>query len=198
MGDLVLRAELRVEVENVIEHCGPRFIALHIRRTDHHAYEIGEHTPDEAFERFADSFPDHFIYLATDNAATQRRFRERYRERLRLYDLIDPTLCWRTTLRLTPLRAAVIDLFVCAAAEAFKGSSYSSFSDTIKHLRTNRGTSAARPDLDEHEMMEPHIDMPDFEERRLKRGAGAFRRQGGLRLRDEQHGSRSESPTRGG
>ena len=184
LADLVPCADIRDQIGRVVSGCGPRFIALHIRRTDHHAFEILKHTPDEEFERFADRFPDHVIFLATDNADTQRRFVARYGvERVRLVGRIPTDRCWRDAgcLRLTPLRDAVVDLFTCVEAAAFKGSTYSSFSDTVAHLRASRGTASTD---DEHEILEPFIDFhDDFEALRHRPEAGAFRRQGGLRKR---------------
>ena len=54
--------------------------------------------------------------------------------------------------RHTPLADAVVDLFTCVAARAFKGSYYSSFSDAIAGLRAARGTAAAH---DEHDRTPP-------------------------------------------
>lgn len=80
------------------------------------------------------------------------------------------------SLRKTPLRSALLDLLACVESEVFKGSRYSSFSDVIMHLRICQGRSNPN---DEHVFVDPE---PDFELRRQRRGAGAFRRQGGLKL----------------
>lgn len=79
--------------------------------------DFGVQSTDEEFERFADRYPAHTIYLATDNGQTQRRFVERYgATRLRVYSPIDETRNWRdedSSLRLTSLHSAVVDMFVC-------------------------------------------------------------------------------------
>ena len=88
--DLTPRADIRAGVARVVSSLG-RFLALHIRRTDHYAAPLGAHTTDDDFESFADRHPAHTIYLATDNAATQQRFLKRYGKRLRLLGLIEPS-----------------------------------------------------------------------------------------------------------
>jgi hypothetical protein len=79
--------------------------------------DFGMQSTDDEFERFADRYPAHTIYLATDNGQTQRRFVERYgATRLRVYSPIDETRNWRdedSSLRLTSLHSAVVDMFVC-------------------------------------------------------------------------------------
>ena len=47
---------------------------------------------------------------------------------------VDEEKCWRHT----STQRAVVDLFTCAAAFAFKGTYYSSFSDAIQRLRLSR------------------------------------------------------------
>lgn len=178
--DLTPRVGIRLEVASAALEYGP-YIALHIRRTDHYAVEVGVQSTDDEFERFADRYPAHTIYLATDNGQTQRRFVERYgATRLRVYSPIDETRNWRdedSSLRLTSLHSAVVDMFVCVRADVFKGSSFSSFSDAISHLRTCAATTHAD---DEHSLLEP---SRDFERRRHRHGAGSFVRRGGLNVR---------------
>jgi hypothetical protein len=45
-ADLHARMHIQAKVSRMVRHCGERFIALHIRRTDHYACEIGRHTTD--------------------------------------------------------------------------------------------------------------------------------------------------------
>lgn len=54
--------------------------------------------------------------------------------------------------RNTPLTDAVVELFVCSHAVAFKGSYYSSFSDAIMRLREVHGRAS---DRDEHDTQLP-------------------------------------------
>ena len=91
--------------------------------------------------------PEHNVYLATDNAVTQRRFLEHSSFGARVHT------CARieadaTRLRQTDLADAAVDILTCAAASGpFKGTYTSSFSDAILRLRTLAGS--ARDD-DEH------------------------------------------------
>jgi len=134
---------LNARMQQALDHLWTRLgnpetmVAVHVRRTDHtsHALRHGQYTTDEAFFRFVDKHPDHRILLATDNAATQQTFFQRYgRHRVRC-----PTLIQQThQLRQTSVYVAVLDLFACVEAAHFKGSGWSSFSDLIHQLRFHR------------------------------------------------------------
>lgn len=109
-------------------------ISLHIRRTDHSklAKNKGKYTTDEDFYNFIELFPSNTpIFLATDNLNTQLQFLDKYRGRIYVYKMIYPT----KNLRQTSLKDSVIDIFICSKIKNFKGSGYSSFSDTIKILK---------------------------------------------------------------
>ena len=109
------------------------YIALHIRRTDHVQLvkKKSTYTPDSTFYNFVEQYPCHNIYLATDNALTQEQFVQRYGNRVKWYQPIKDS----TNLRQTSLQHAVIDIFIAVHADAFKGTNYSSFSDTIDRIR---------------------------------------------------------------
>ena len=136
-----------------IERCRPSsaYVAAHIRRTDHWTAGITEEqqTSDASFERF---FERHVasdaLFLATDNADTQRRFARRFGSSSK--PLHHKPIASRVDLRQTEVRDAVIDLFCCAGARVFAGSYGSSFSDTIVQLRSVRGTTHEE---DEHVLM---------------------------------------------
>lgn len=133
---------VRAAIAAQLEACGPRFVAMHVRRTDlHTALPASEHTRDGEFEAFADARPTGCnIYVATDNAPSQRHFCERYGGAARVQKPIEPS----GSLRQTALREAVVDLFTCAAApDGFKGSHGSSFSDAIRCLRRVQGRGGA-------------------------------------------------------
>lgn len=84
------------------------------------------------------------IYLATDNVRTQARIVEAFGQRMRAV----PRMNASSGLRQSTLRDAVVDLFLCAAADGpFKGSWTSSFSDVIVKIRRSHGR--AHP-ADEH------------------------------------------------
>jgi len=127
----------------------PKFISVHIRRTDHWGSGIANTEiphADEIFASFMDAHPEYRIHLATDNAETQSFFKRRFGPRLASLVPIAKS----GAMRQTSLREAVVDLFTCVAADGpFKGSWQSSFSDTIARLRALHGR--AQPD-DEHEL----------------------------------------------
>lgn len=174
-------AAVSAEVERVVAACGGRgaFVSLHIRRTDHYTLELGAAGgsrlgTDEEHDAWLARLPGApMIFLATDCARTRRRFAETYGDRLRTHGRIgyaedggeaaseaaavvekdEPAP--RVALRQTTLQSAVVDLFACAEASAFRGSTLSSFSDTIVHLRRARGLASAE---DAHTMRDPPAD----------------------------------------
>ena len=172
-----------------------RFLAVHVRRTDHYAVAMRRHVTDDAFARFCDatsplaigaaghdqpSAPQLPIFIATDCATTQAAFATRYGPRC-VYGshhigrtAVEPgpqmsaSVELPTSFRQTDLRASVVDLLTCAQALCFKGSRYSSFSDGISRLRTVRGTTHAR---DEHEHLNPPSDTPYWRQSILRLAA---------------------------
>mmetsp|Transcript_74078 Transcript_74078/g.123739 ORF Transcript_74078/g.123739 Transcript_74078/m.123739 type:complete len:396 (+) Transcript_74078:132-1319(+) len=135
---------------NVAECGGPgRFVAVHIRRTDH---KCKEQTSDQEFFSFVDKC-DLPLYCAADCKKTQELVLQRYGMRLRALHAINN----ETALRHTSLQDAVVDLFTCVYARRFKGSFYSSFSDTICFLRQHYETSN---EADEHQIKTPtYLDL---------------------------------------
>lgn len=150
---LVPKDEVAAAVESNMRQLGSEAAAVHVRRTDHFALSCDRVTPtsDVEISAFLEA-PAHVarpIFLATDNAATQRRYRERYGPRLcALTSMPDTSGGASDPLRHSSLRAAVVDLLTCARCAVFKGCSFSSFSDAIAHVRRATGTASA---LDEHE-----------------------------------------------
>ena len=145
---------VRAMIANEISRLGPHFGAIHVRRTDlFTAIPASQHTKDSEFDAWADALvprvnerkgPQHVegakVFVATDNADTQARFRKQYGEAAMVHKPIKPS----GNLRQTPLSDAVVDLFVSAAApDGFMGSHYSSFSDAIRFLRAIQGRTGA-------------------------------------------------------
>lgn len=151
-ADLKPLLPLRQSVAKLLEACGKRFVAIHVRRTDH---KFNEQTSYASFNAFLEKHGDLPIFLATDNATTQQCFKDRFGDRLCALDEIAvPSDKDRAKheFRHTPVSRAVAEMFVCAEATIFKGSYYSSFSDTIMHLRRVRG---AVHEQDEHDTRLP-------------------------------------------
>jgi len=129
--------QIQKRISTLKEQIGEQYIALHVRRTDHTelAKSKKRFTTNEDFFAFIDNhdlsshFP--FIYLATDNQETQELFKRRYGTRV----VVNKEIKTTEKLRQTTEADAVVDLFMCQGAVSFKGSGYSSFSDTIQYLR---------------------------------------------------------------
>ena len=190
LADLQPNADVAAEVKRVVARCGGArsFLAMHVRRTDHYALEIGDFKRNEEFDDFIHRHSqngdgrDPLIYLATDCAFTQRHFAERYADRLlvceRIESAVDNTSAVhydqgdelpQEPLRKTSLRIAVVDLLVCVEAQHFCGSTRSTFSDTIDRLRLARGLRAA---TDEHTHKEPPREAECVTSRRAIEAAG--------------------------
>lgn len=119
--------------------------AVHIRRTDFHGmvkkyHGVSVPTDDEILTWTHAS--DRPIWIATDNSETQARWRERLQERARFWQRISSGLEEQgehDRRRHTTLTHAVVDLFMCAGAERFMGSTaHSTFTLTIERLRALR------------------------------------------------------------
>jgi hypothetical protein len=147
-ADLVPLPEVEAAVAANLNVLGSEALAVHVRRTDHFSLRTERVAPtsDVDFYAFLDAPANRSrpIYLATDNAATQRRFLDRYGTRVRACTHIADS----DRLRHTSLRASVVDLLTCAACCVFKGSAFSSFSDSIIQIRRAKGIASEH---DEHE-----------------------------------------------
>ena len=116
---LIPQPEVAAAVAANLRELGPDAIAIHVRRTDHFALSCDRVRPttDVEFERCLDA-PPHVhrrIFLATDNATSQRRFLARYGERIRACTPLEASSATEpSALRHTTLREAVIDLLTCA------------------------------------------------------------------------------------
>ena len=112
-----------------------QYVAIHVRRTDIETilrkYSMTA-IPDESFFRFIDESKIDLVYLATDNAKTQRIFHERYGERLIIYKPINQFGSRFQPVRCTSVMHAVADLCYCVHSDAFMGTDGSSFTGQIR------------------------------------------------------------------
>lgn len=140
--ELQPKPHIQARIDEIVAKEAP-FIAIHVRRTDHVdlAQRWNKFTTDEQFFQFIDSHPNCKVYLATDNKTTQQQFIAKYPNRIIVNAPIDDT----NSKRKTTLGDAVIDIFVCAKAVQFMGSGWSSFSNTINHLRQETNKSTKTP-----------------------------------------------------
>lgn len=116
---------------------GMPYDAIHVRRTDHaHVIPIEAKTWDHEFESFCARREGKPIYIATDNAATQRHYSRLYGNfwSTRIETGTEKCMYGDHT-RHTSLADSVVDIFMCAEAERFMGTRGSSFTDTINILR---------------------------------------------------------------
>lgn len=142
-------ASLRDRIEEIRSLCGPEYVAVHIRRTDHHCDEAAR-TRDPAFDHFLEQHTPCDVYLATDNHQTQQDFVHRYGARIKgLAPIETGSVREMEPQRHTPVAQAVIDIFCCVHARSFKGSFYSSFSDAIQQLRCAHNLQSP---ADEHDL----------------------------------------------
>lgn len=120
------------------------YAAAHIRRSVNHANLArahGQFTTDDEFDEWIGALSKPMpAYLATDNAETQRRFLAKWGTRGLIVgrEIRSGEADQRDRAIHTSLADAVVDLYVCAGAALFKGSGFSSFTDTIERLRALR------------------------------------------------------------
>jgi len=123
---------IQKEIDRVKNLLNNKYVACHIRRTDilNYSWAVEKLVTDDKYIDFINSYPnDYKIYIATDCKDTQKKFIDIYGDRL-VYKKIEDSTSFRQTL----LEDAVIDLYVCANANYFMGSYFSSFTDTINEL----------------------------------------------------------------
>jgi hypothetical protein len=153
---LALLPHMEAMLHARIAELGERYVAVHIRRTDHVALAMSRNafTSDAEFVDFLESPANSGmnIYLATDNGETQRIYMKMFPRRICGLVPIEEAeaeaeagagagansaaaAAVAAPLRLTTLEESVLDLFMCVHATNFKGSGYSSFSGTIMQMR---------------------------------------------------------------
>ena len=122
-------------IKNKMNLLGSKYIALHIRRTDHIelAKFVGQYNSDEKFLQFIkNEKKNNFnIYLATDNKETYEMIHRQHNLILPYHNIVN-------SLRQTSLQDSIIDLFMCVYADKFIGTNYSSFTALIDYLRSKK------------------------------------------------------------
>lgn len=113
------------------------YISVHIRRTDHIqlAKSNNCYSDDINFINFIDIEKENRnIYIATDNKNSFNKFKNIYKEKVK----IDYHNTNDLAKRHTTLKDAIIDLYMCVYSLHFMGSGWSSFTDLIIDLRKNK------------------------------------------------------------
>jgi hypothetical protein len=125
---------IRAKVESLAANFGAHTVGVHIRRGD--AWDSPRasgfrRSSDAAFfarmDAELEAEPRTNFFLATDSAATEERFRERYREAV----MVNRDKTFVPSVRRRPKdnqRDAVIDMFALARTRKILGNNYSSFS----------------------------------------------------------------------
>lgn len=133
-ANLIPNKKILQKIKNNVKLLENNYDAIHVRRTDHVklAKDFNNFTPDEEFIDFINNSKSKYLYIATDNRKTQNKFLKRYKNKIKVVKLIDDS---QKNLRKTSLEDSIIDLFMCIYSRNFKGSGFSSFSDTIKLIR---------------------------------------------------------------
>jgi hypothetical protein len=131
---------IRAKIESLAVTFGSHTVGIHIRRGD--AWDSPrasgfKRSSDAAFFARMDAElaaePRTNFFLATDSAATEGRFRERYRKAV----IINPDKRFVPSLSRQPKdnqRDAVIDMFALARTRKILGSNFSSFSRMAAHV----------------------------------------------------------------
>ena len=131
---LKLKPFMQNIISDKINELGGKYIAVHIRRTDHVelAKKHNNYTDDGKFVEFINK-SDKNVYIATDNDNTYNKFKQMYPNRI----LFDYHKSDQNLLRETSLQDAIIDMYMCIHSHNFKDSGWSSFSGLILNVRKN-------------------------------------------------------------
>lgn len=124
---------IQARIDSLLARLGPSFVAVHIRRTDHNK----RYDEDIIYAKYAQRFADHTVFAAADNPLSIVTLKKALGDRLHYAGAFS-----KTGIRLTAVADAVVDLWVAAAAQQFRGTYYSSFSDWIEMMRQVRGLPA--------------------------------------------------------
>ena len=137
--------------------------SMHLRQTDMHAVlSSKQRATDASYDRFIDTRPaNEKIYLLSDNPFGQKRFLDKYGDRIIVYKKIIISSnfvshshsidCWNfdqktdkkkknitlpISYRYTSLQHTLIDVIISAKSIVFKGSPFSSLSDLVVRFRS--------------------------------------------------------------
>lgn len=139
---LLLKDELKDKINKNKNILGD-FIAVQIRRTDTIStpWKRESYIPDEDYINFLNKYPDHNIYIATDNYNTQNKFYNLFKDRIKVINLINKPKKYVPAIRQTTIEETIIDIYMCVNSKHFMGSPYSSVTTLINELRNNNHLS---------------------------------------------------------
>lgn len=123
----------------------PLRVGLHVRRTDYNRQFVAKFgkkfRDDREWFRLIDNLPnDTLFFLATDNAATQQQFMERFGKRWvgpRRKLVVFAPIAFNGKVRKTSLERAVIDLWLLSMCRRIVGTEPSSFTHLARLIQTD-------------------------------------------------------------
>jgi hypothetical protein len=123
-------AELQAIIDNKAASFPENIYGVHIRRGDHDVAR--KNSPDHLFEEVMDKAiaedETTAFFLATDNADTEKHFRNRYGKRIFTYDKIIS----RTSIK--GVQDALVDVYLLSRTKKVYASFYSSFSEAAADI----------------------------------------------------------------
>ena len=135
--DIVPLEQIGLEILKIRSQLNGDYNACHVRRTDiitmQNKYKV-DPPSDEYFFDFVES-SDKKVFIATDNLATQKIFKDKFGEKVFTYSQMIGNGDKRWPYRMTDIQSAVVDLFTCIYAKRFIGTNLSSFTDFIEDYR---------------------------------------------------------------
>ena len=136
--DIVPLQYIQQEIDYVRSIIGDNYTACHVRRTDicRIQKKYNKVAPsDQDFFDFIENNESDRVFVATDNKITQSLFRDRLGDRALFATELSSNGSSRWPKRVTSIKDAVIDLFLCIHAKNFMGTACSSFSGFIQAYR---------------------------------------------------------------
>jgi len=121
-------------IKHFMNILGTNYDSCHIRRTDHTKIALKRKclTTDRDFYNFIKNSKQEKVYVATDNLETQIYLLKIFGEKV----IFNNGISNSKSLRKSSLIDAIVDIIICSNSIEFKGSGYSSFSDTIKIFKS--------------------------------------------------------------
>ena len=146
-NEIILKQFMKKIILQNIKKLNYKYIAIHVRVTDLiptlHKFPTAWKTIKSKndikirsykyYENFINKYPNYYLYIATDNRETQNYFYKKYKNRIKIINLIKKN----NNLRQTSLKQSIIDLYMCIYSNYFTGSNYSSYTKFIEEMRLN-------------------------------------------------------------
>eukprot|EP01041_Mallomonas_annulata_P007721 gene7721-15800_t len=127
----------KIFMDYILNHDICHSTAIHVRRTEYfeNPSSLRNQTTDDDFFKFIDSLPqEEKIYLLTDNLKTQQLYTKLYpANKIIFYKQMNKGN--ENILRSSTFLHTVIDIWIAAHSQRFKGTTQSSLSDLVTYMR---------------------------------------------------------------